>query len=917
MARTTGLFVGRRDEIRQLNEAAGQARQARPSVVQVLGSAGMGKTSLLREWLADSAMQDFIVLRATADPSERDLAFGVIEQLLLRVPAGLRQRLSVPPESQAGAVPSAVGARLLAVVGAIEATGPVALVIDDAHWADLPSLQALGFVLRRLEADAVVTVLAIREEEAPLMDLRRLTGGRQPEYMIPLRGLDEHEVGELAARRQLPLSRVAVSRLRAHTAGSPLYTTMLLGQLAHGTDGSTDFLTTPPSLAGTVRRQLALLPPPSRRLVEAAAVLDARLPLAVVARLAGVEDAAAALEPALTGGWLHWWPGESSTPVAVHHALQRDAIYAAMSPTDRRAMHAAAVALVDADTSWRHRVAAADPGDTGLAEELEQEAKRQAAKGSLERAATLLLWASDLAPLGREREQFVLSAMVHLQTAFNFARAESLVDQVQRCSPSALRGTVLGWQATLRGEVQAAEALFAEALRAPQGPTTEAMIMARLGLGQVYTWHGRGQEGVAAGRELLRSGDLSHWSTVLAHYVWISGEIALHGPRSGLTLLQKIAGLPSKGREVQARDAFLLAQRALWRTMDGAFQDAVEDATCALRAFPHSGTASLEDVAYYARCVAQFFLGDWTEAAVDAERAIAAADAAHKSWSYAPTRTGAALVAAARGEFERAQSLIQEIEQVSRAYGPEQYVVYSAMAAAALAQARGDRHQLMDAVEPLLTQPMTGWIIGYRNWWLPLLVEALIAADRLPEAEQALTELAEQSRATPHLRIEHARLAGSIAAARGDLERAASHHEQALAEPMATRPAPPLSRALLEQSYGMVLRRLGRRTAAGTWLRRAAQHYEALGATPYLERCTHALEALGAASHGAGRDLPERLTDRELDIARLVARGLTNNEIAAKLFISAKTVEYHLGNTYLKLGLNGRRQLRDRIQQRS
>lgn len=352
-----GAYFGRQEELAKLAACARAARSGQPWTVLVEAEPGMGKTALLREWLSRSDLDGFVVLRAHCGSFEQDRAFGLVARLLSSVHANVRQgevfRSAVETVTPASD-PIRVGAHLLAVFSELQEHGPVALVVDDAQWADAQSADALRFAISRLEADASLTVLALRPAERgfssgrAVSELHRLVRDSVRGCYMRLQGLDVVELAALARHAVgLPLGTAAVQRLHAHTEGHPLYALSVLGEVKpEGLAGSSSPLPIPESLAAAIRGQLEVLPDDSRALVEAAAVLDLRSPLHVVAGMANVFDPSEALNPLVGNGLMQWWPGEASTPVAIRHALQRDVVLSTIMPSKLRQLHLRATASV-------------------------------------------------------------------------------------------------------------------------------------------------------------------------------------------------------------------------------------------------------------------------------------------------------------------------------------------------------------------------------------------------------------------------------------------------------------------------------------------------------------------------------------------------------------------------------------------
>jgi ATP/maltotriose-dependent transcriptional regulator MalT len=276
----------------------------------------------------------------------------------------------------------------------------------------------------------------------------------------------------------------------------------------------------------------------------------------------------------------------------------------------------------------------------------------------------------------------------------------------------------------------------------------------------------------------------------------------------------------------------------------------------------------------------------------------------------------ASLVPSGRGQWDRAEELLLHATHWARANG-RYFEPYVLIGEAILAQAKGNYHGMLHALAPLAQTPDQGVSLRLHAWWRPLYVEALVGSGKLDEAANGITALRRLSHgAHPHLRISTAWLSGWLAHCQGDLAQARTHYEESLAL-TATGQKLPLRQALLEEAYGRLLSdQPGQQDQALNWLHQAHHHFTQLGAAPFAARCTSDLTSAGAP-RPAPRTFITELTDRERDIAHLVSQGLTNKEVGRDLFISTKTVEYHLGNIYAKLDLTNRRQLRDRIKRQA
>ncbi|MFD7313440.1 AAA family ATPase [Streptomyces sp. NPDC059883] len=928
-------FVGRSAELERMDQCLRTARSGKASSVLVQGAAGIGKSALVRRWLAGLAPEDLPVLRATCDTSEEDLAFGVIGQLTSRVPAALLDRFPLLTGMVPAAEPFQVGAELLGLLGELQSGGPVLIVIDDVQWADRPSAQVLGFVLRRLEADAVLTVLLARSGPAPGeaggLDLHRLIAGMPHSRELTLTGLEITEVAELAGLAYgRPVGRGTAERLRNHTDGHALYLRTLLAEVswesvAHGRD----VLPVPTSLVQALRRQLDGLPAPARSLVEGIAVVGGPAPLATAARVASVTEPDAALEPLLAQGIVRWWPNQPSTPVSVAHALQREAIVDAIPPRRLRALHAAAAALVDRAASWPHRVAAANGPDTRLARELELAAGEYHASGEPVRAATLLLWASEVARSRRERERLLLTAAARLLWAQQYVRVEPLLARVEAAEPCPLRSLVLGGYGTPRGAPETVD-LLTEALEPEPEPEPErererergagpgeagaeagfVPAMAGTWLGIKHILDGHGAKAAPLLRDVLA---IERLEPQLAP--WATGTLGLAhsfcaGARAALREYDTLA--PPGSPRSAAEQAIQRAYRGMLQMWAGDLSDAQNELAVALDTARVNGCAVTAEFTYANLAVSQYFLGHWDEAAISADHALVIAEAEEKPWAFSYACSIASWVPAGRGQWGRARELVQRSHQWSKAFSPG----FAAIGEAVLAQARGDCPAMLAALRTIVRARPDSGSLAFQTWWRPLYVEALIAEGELADATDALAHLTALGEEAPSLRLAVMWLSGQLARALGEHKRARDLFEEGLGL-SASSDDPPLHRAMLAHSHGRLLAQAGEHHRADGCFTQARDLFTALGAQPFLTRYHDDFtDRPSGRDQAAGVPL-SGLTDRERDISLLIGCGLTNREIAAKLFISSKTVEYHLSHVYQKLSLSGRRQLRNMVQRDS
>lgn len=910
-------FVGRQPELDRLAALAERARTGDPQVVVVRGPAGIGKTTTVRRFLA--RLDGFLVLWANSDASETMLDHGVVGQLMRRVPR--LARASVPLLSgriPADASPLAVGAQLLDLLGALQADGSVAVVVDDAQWADLPSLLALGFVLRRMWADQVLVIVIARPADDRQTDqlLDRLARGGPNAHTIDLAGLPAQDVAQLSqALGGREVSAATAERLRAFTGGHPLYLRTLLAEVpADQLFGRPPRITVPRSLVTAVRAMLDRLPDPTRDLLDALAVLGSPGPLARLAQVADVERPTEALQPALAAGLAQWWPSEPSSPVSIVHELQRDAIYTGLPPARRSTLHARAAEIVDRESAWAHLVAAATTADPGLAAQLDAAADEQAAHGRHGVAAQYLLWAADLSATRTDYERRLLTSAVQVLFSSDLTRALRLWPKLERCAHSALRSVTLGLTTLLaEGQWAAAQRLFAEAFELSTDPATPSWVRstAAAGLAVAYTWGGRVTEAIEAGRLALSADGLPlqlHDYTRVLVAVGVSRQ-------AGMTAgLAELGNLPTNPNGVSLEHLESLACRGAFHTMLGHFTEAKRDLTNVIRRYRPGFFLISGTTPHCYLAAAHYQLGEWDDAVITLERALSLHGTDEQPHNQVIRRMAASFVPAGRGDWAQASDHVRAANRIAQQIGGAQDLRYAAIAEATLHQARADHPRMLAALRRVPGLPVdsatdSGMHEWWELWWRPLLVEALLGTGVLTAAGTHLAELRRRAENVPYMASAVVRLTAWYLELTGALDDALTEVSAFLG---GSRPGlVPLQDALVEHEHARRLAAVGRRANALTYLRSAKAGLARLGAVPFEHRVDAELSRLGV--RGQVSDELAGLTERESEVARLAGSSLTNREIAARLYVTTKTVEYHLGNVYAKLGITSRRELRERL----
>ncbi|WP_428955309.1 LuxR C-terminal-related transcriptional regulator [Streptomyces sp. cg35] len=912
-------FVGRGDALAVLERARGAAGLGAPQRVLIEGAAGVGKTALVHRFLGDMPH----VLHASGEEAETGLAFGVVEQLL----GGRAGRAWTDPV-EAGA------ALLEAVDEAQEAgdAGAVALVVDDAQWADPASLTAFAFAVRRLRADRVVALVVARDVQHGGVPegVRRLFTSAGC-VRVGLGGLDPGELRRLAARAKgLRLTARAATRLHAHTSGNPLHVLALLDQegpaLVDALERPDVTPPAPKSFTALVLDRLAACGAPTERLVSAAAVLGAHCTLTAAARIAFGEPpgpaasaprpaadrpsttALAAWEEAVDNGLLDVRPGTDG--IRFPHPLVHAAVYHRLGPARRAALHGAAAGTVpDRAAALRHRALAATGTDDRLADELATAGREFAADGAWACAARHLADAARLSARPDRRERFTLESVECGLLAGDIPDVAEVAAHIAEFAPSGWRSYLLG--RLLLFDLGRAEALLRDAWRRCD-PAREPVLGARVA-GQFAALCGstaRGAEMAEWAETALRLAP-QDTATDMIRYLRLSG-LAMSG--GAAAALDGLGPLPDPAVATPAQLEELLGRGTL-REITGDLPGAVQDLT-AVHASSRSRAASFRVVTATCLASAEHGIGAWDDALAHTDQALTLAADTDQPHIALYCRMLAAQLHSARGEFAKAEAHARVVAEYAR-LGHAQPVLWSALAEAHLARARGRHEEVALALEPLPGLARRGDIEEPGPTpWRDLLADAwsALGEDRRAAAALAPYEVIAVRRGHHGALLRAARARGTLEAARGDNPAADRAYRAALKQ--APHVAAPFDRAHAHLAYGAFLRRTGKRTRAAEQLGTARDLLARLAARPDLERCERELAACGIdpgerRERGAGA--AALLTPQELAVARHVTAGLTNRQVARELVISVKTVEYHLGRIYAKLGVDSRTRLAARL----
>lgn len=905
-----GRFVGRAEELRLLYAELKQVRAGSPRVVLVEGQPGIGKTSLLRQFLVHD--DHLRVLSASGDEAETRLPYGVLGQLVQAAQRtsgaeGLPMTGPAPDED-----PLVAGAQLLHLLGELGVIGPLAVVVDDSHWSDKHSLQALSFALRRLHVDPVLTMLVTRENASTIPDgVRRLTATRG--LHLHLDGLSVEELAPLASRiagRALP--RRLLDRLHEHTGGNPLHVETLLHELDLVALAASDSpLPAPRSFAMVTVSRLASCSPEARALVQAASVLGPPCSVVAACGVAAVEHLELALDEARDAGILKLQDAPTGPAIAFAHPLLRAAVYHDLGPGRRSELHARAARVTDGVASLDHRIAATLAEDPDLATAVASHARHEAGRGAVASAAGYLVAAARLSGARSDRERFLLDAVEQLLLGGEVAEASRLVHDVKALPESVRRDYLLGQLAFLSGNRREAEELLLSAWeRCQERGDEELGPLVSLVLAQLCSTELRVDEAVAWSQRVT-AGTAEH---LMAPALGVLVPCLGAAGRADESLA--LAGsLPEGDHPLAIHDIEGVLGRGLVRMWVDDLRGACADLSAVVSATRSRPACVSGLIALCFLAEAEYRLGAWDDSLVHGDLAISLTEDSDQMWLAAFVYAGATWVRAARGDWAAAAAQVKAAQAVASQLGDPSSITCTAMAGVHLAFTRADHAALLQAVQPLLHfDERTPLCEPSVHPWRELYAEALVSLGRLGEAEEVVAKLDTVARALQRRSslARAARVRGAFEAARQDPDAARESFEAALAHCDGL-PAP-FDRALVELAYGRFLRRAGERRAAGGHLGEAHSTFCRLGAEPFAQRCGDELAACGLAprrwSSNAARF---KLSPQELAVAKLVMSGATNREVATQLVVSVKTVEYHLGNLFAKLGIRSRRQLGARL----
>ena len=897
---------GRRVERARLDQLVAGARAGTSGSLIVRGGAGIGKTALLDYVRANAA--GCRIVDAGSVESEMELAFSGVHQLC----APLLEHLDRLPDPQRDAVATAFGLRagdpvdkflvglaVLTLMSDVAETQPLVCLVDDAQWLDRTSAQVLGFVARRLAAESVVIIFAARDDE----EIAELSG--LPELTVAPLGEDDARA-ILATAMPGRLDDSVRDRIVAEAHGNPLallelpkaWTTSAIA----GGFGLPDTVSVPARVEESFRRRLTGLPDPSRQLLLVAAaepVGDPALVWAAAKRLGIASDSSG---PATAAGLF-----DVRAQFGFRHPIVRSVVYREAAIGDRRRVHAALAdatdSTIDPDRRAWHLAAASDGPDEEVAAALERSAGRAQARGGVAASSAFLYRA---AALTRDPERRADRALAAAEASF---RAGAFDDAIKALTMA--QGARLNGFQSARADLLRAHVAFASGFGRDAPPLL-----------------------IEAARQMeALDGDLARETYLIA---WVAAVFAGHlaGPDE----------LVRVGRAVMSLEPRADDHRALDLLLDGLARLVIGDRAAAARALQEAAKVltglPVEDVIRWGWTATAA-----TDATWDPENTRAIAERQSKLFrefgalAQLPISLAAlGNVATWCGDFAGAASIAAEAESVTTAIGsrfPPTIALRllalrgnerdaAALIASTLDEAGGGgqgmaatnaswagavlynglgRYDQAMAAAALATSATFEPFVSM--WALPELVEAAARSGDAGRARESLQRLAETTQpcgTDTALGIE-----ARCRALLGDGEAAEDFYREAIERLSRTPLRPEVGRAQL--LYGEWLRREGRRSHARKQLRAAYDLFLTIGMEAFAERARRELVATGEHVRKRSMGNHEALTPQEEQIARLARDGQSNQEISAQLFLSPRTVEWHLRKVFSKLGIVSRREL--------
>ena len=897
------MLFGRERERSVIGSLLEGARASRSGVLVLRGQPGVGKTALLED--AAGRASEAQLLRGRGVQSESELPFAALHQILRPVLPQL-QRLPPPQKSALRAALGMerrrsderflVSVAVLTLLAEAAEQAPLVCLIDDAHWLDEASSGALIFVARRLEAEGIVLLFAAREG-----DIRTFDAPGVPELYV--RGLDREAATKLlGARAGVEIAPDVATRLVEGTEGNPLalfeLPSILSTEQLLGNDPLPVPLPTSEGLERAFLQRVRQLPTKTQTLLLVGAVDDTSRWATVLeaAKLLGI--VAGDLDSAERVGLLRVQEGE----LEFRHPLVRSAIYQGATTSERQVAHGVLAKVLrdepDADRRAWHLAAATVEPDDAVVRELEEAAERARDRSGFEAACAAMERAAQLTTESESRARRLAAAAENAWQAGRSRRAAGLLRGARpltskplvRADIDRLRGLV---ELGIGSAVTAREILVdgaREVATTDPGRALQMLITAA----NPAAWTADSRANVEIGRlaarlEVREPRQRFVVRMLAANACFFEGDIA-----KAIQCLNDAVRVAE-----EAGDAELIAEAteraALFIGDDEAGYRSRSQTVAEARA---AGAVGNMIDSLFRLALVEIVTGRWTAASATASEALRLARETGQEPLLALPFICLALVSALRGEEQRLRMVAGEIEQIADVHRMA-YADQAVYWAWGIFELGGGRPEAAVAKLTKISHP------GIRVISDLDCIEAAVFAQEERTAREWLRSqetFAEHS-GTPwaRARVAHCRaLMASGDVADRDFTEALAHHANSHR---------PFERARTELAFGIFLRRARRRIDARAHLRTALDIFEGLKAAPWAEKASVELRASGESARRRDPSTITRLTPQEVQIARFVTKGLSNRDIAAQLFLSPRTIDFHLRNVFAKLGISRRTEL--------
>ncbi|MEN3357750.1 MAG: hypothetical protein V7637_1732 [Mycobacteriales bacterium] len=905
-------LIGRDADLARIHSFIDQASENGGALL-LSGDAGVGKTVLVQAAARYAVAVGAQVLRGSGAEFEASLSFAGLNQILYPVLAGLRQLTAVHERALGVALglsdgsspdPLVVSNAALALLHHAATTRPVLLILDDVQWLDRASAVVLGLVARRLAGSRVGLLAASRSGEKSFLE----RGGLPEHELEPL----DHASATLLLQDRFPaLAPRGRERLLAEAQGNPLALLELpvalpiLQRDASGTLPTVQPLSR--RLQALFAERLGNLPPATRYLL-LLAVLDGTGDLGVLSGAAGrrgIED----LAPAERARLVHV-DGRAGR-LTFRHPLTRSALFELSASDERRRAHEALAGLLDRPErrAWHLAEAALGP-DEEVATLLERAAHLTLRRGDAVGAIAALLRAADLSPAGSDRSRrLAMAAYLGADVTGDLRSVPQLLEEARRADPERAGSLAAAVAASAHllngdGDIDTAHRLLAGAIEVMPGPydAHDGILMdALFTLLLVCFFGGRAELWKSFDAALARvtpraPAALAVLSRTFADPARATASVLdrLDALVAGLRDETDLTAIVRIGIAAAYVDRLAQCREALWRVVrDGRHGGAI---TSAIDALFLLGNDSLQ-------------AGEWDTLTELCEEGLSLCDTHQYRMLMWPGLFMQAMVAAARGDDSQVNALTDEMIRWATPRRVGSVRAYAAHARTLSALGRGDyedAYQHASAVSPPGTLASH---VPQALWLILDLTEAAVRSGRAAEAAAHVAALHEAGIAAISARLALITAGSAAIAAPG--RHGSELFERALAIPGTDRW--PFDLARIQLAYGERLRRLKVTASAREQFTAALETFQRLGARPWAARTTNELRATGLPLGQADAIDPPPLTPQQREIAMLAASGLSNKQIAERLFLSPRTVATHLYQLFPKLGVASRAALRDAL----